>query len=47
VACVVIPFLVAYARVYRGMHHLLDVVVGMINGVCCTLLAWNYLRRRA
>ncbi len=47
VACVVIPFLVGYARVYRGMHHLLDVVVGMINGVCCSLLAWNYLRRRA
>ena len=45
VACV--PFLVAYARVYRGMHHLLDVIVGMINGVCCALLAWNYLRRRA
>lgn len=47
VACVVIPFLVGYARVYRGMHHLLDVVVGMINGVCCALLAWNYLRRRS
>ena len=45
--CVVIPFLVAYARVYRGMHHLLDVVVGMINGTLCALLAWHYLRRTA
>jgi membrane-associated phospholipid phosphatase len=43
--CVVIPFLVGYARVYRGMHHLLDVVVGMINGIICALLAWHYLRR--
>ena len=45
--CVAIPFLVAYARVYRGMHHLLDVVVGMINGTLCALLAWHYLRRTA
>ena len=43
--CVIIPFLVGYARVYRGMHHLLDVVVGMINGIICALLAWHYLRR--
>jgi membrane-associated phospholipid phosphatase len=31
--CSVIPFLVAYARLYRGMHHLSDVVVGAVNGL--------------
>ena len=44
--CVVVPFLVAFARLYRGMHHLSDIVVGALNGIVCALLAWNYLRRR-
>lgn len=46
VVCVVIPFLVAYARLYRGMHHLSDVAIGALNGILCALLAWLYLRRR-
>lgn len=46
VVCLVIPFLVAYARLYRGMHHLSDVVVGFLNGLACFVLAWLYLRRR-
>jgi membrane-associated phospholipid phosphatase len=37
--CSVIPVLVAYARLYRGMHHLSDVVVGAINGLVCAGLA--------
>lgn len=45
--CLVIPFLVAYARVYRGMHHVTDVTVGLLNGLACALLAWRYLRRRS
>ena len=45
VVCLVIPFLVAYARLYRGMHHLSDVVVGFLNGLTCAALAWAYLRR--
>ena len=44
--CVIIPLLVGYARLYRGMHHLVDILVGMVNGIVCALLAWNYLRRR-
>lgn len=44
--CLVVPFLVAFARMYRGMHHPSDVLVGMGNGVVCALLAWGYLRRR-
>ena len=45
VLCIVAPLLVSYARIYRGAHHPTDVVWGIINGVVCALLAWNYLRR--
>lgn len=44
--CLIIPFLVLYARLYRGMHHVTDVVVGLLNGIACALLAWGWLRRR-
>lgn len=46
VVCLVIPFLVAYARLYRGMHHVSDVAVGFVNGLTCATLGWLYLRRR-
>jgi membrane-associated phospholipid phosphatase len=45
-ACLLIPVLVAWARLYRGMHHLSDILIGAANGVACALLAWGYLRRR-
>ncbi len=45
VLCIIAPLLVSYARLYRGAHHVSDIVVGMLNGVLCALLAWNYLRR--
>ncbi|HET7398345.1 MAG TPA: phosphatase PAP2 family protein [Intrasporangium sp.] len=44
-ACLLVPFLVAYARLYRGMHHLVDILVGAANGVVCAFLAWRWLRR--
>ncbi|AXG14758.1 PAP2 family protein [Intrasporangium calvum] len=44
--CILVPVLVSYARLYRGMHHLTDVLLGMLNGVVCALLAWHWLRRR-
>ena len=37
---------VASSRVYLGMHHVSDVVVGALNGVAAATLGWNYLRRR-
>ena len=43
--CVLVPFLVASARLYRGMHHLSDVTVAMVNGLVACLLAWGWLRR--
>jgi len=46
VGCLLVPLLVSYARLYRGMHHLSDVLLGMLNGVVCALLAWYWLRRR-
>ena len=44
--CTIVPFLVAYARLYRGMHHLSDVVVGAINGLVCAGLAARCLLHR-
>ncbi|TCC11382.1 phosphatase PAP2 family protein [Kribbella soli] len=43
--CLVIPFLVGTARLYRGMHFLSDVVVAILNGSVAVLLAWCWLRR--
>lgn len=45
VVAAAMPAIVAFARVYRGMHHVTDVSVGIINGTVCGLLAWGYLRR--
>ncbi len=45
VLCGIAPFLVAYARLYRGMHHPSDVAMGAVNGILSALLAWGYLRR--
>ncbi len=35
-----------WSRVYLGMHHVTDVVWGVVNGVACSLIAWWFLRRR-
>jgi membrane-associated phospholipid phosphatase len=43
--CLAIPFLVATARLYRGMHHVSDLVVAIVNGSVAALLAWCWLRR--
>ncbi|KRE63443.1 phosphatase PAP2 family protein [Nostocoides sp. Soil756] len=47
VLCIIVPFLVSFARLYRGAHHVTDVIMGAVNGVVCALLAWGYLRRDA
>jgi membrane-associated phospholipid phosphatase len=40
-----VPVAVALARLYRGMHHISDVAVGVLNGVLCLAVAANaYLR---
>ncbi|SES48409.1 undecaprenyl-diphosphatase [Pedococcus cremeus] len=47
VVCLLVPLLVTYARLYRGMHHVTDVAVGMLNGLLCALLAYGWYRHRA
>ena len=32
---ILLPFLVAYARLYRGMHHPTDIVGSIVNAVAC------------
>jgi undecaprenyl-diphosphatase len=47
--CAVLPVLVGLARLYRGAHHISDVVVAMMNGIACALLAfhwWKATRRQ-
>ncbi|WP_240675423.1 phosphatase PAP2 family protein [Cellulomonas endophytica] len=44
VVCLLVPFLVGAARVYRGMHFPTDVAAGLLNGSGCALLAWGWLR---
>lgn len=43
--CLLVPFCVGSARLYRGMHHVSDVVVAMLNGTIACVLAWLWLRR--
>ncbi len=43
--CALMPALVFYGRLYRGMHHVTDLVAGIVNGLVCAGLAWGYLRR--
>jgi undecaprenyl-diphosphatase len=46
VLCMLVPLCVSYARLYRGMHHVTDVAVGLLNGVVCALLAYGWYRYR-
>lgn len=40
--CAVLPLLVGLARLYRGAHHISDVVAGLLNGIVCALLAYHW-----
>ena len=41
-----VPLLVAYGRLYRGMHHPTDIVSAYLNGITCiTIAATNVLGR--
>jgi hypothetical protein len=44
--CVLIPLLVAVARLYRGAHHVSDVVIGLLNGLVCAVLAHQWWKHR-
>jgi membrane-associated phospholipid phosphatase len=47
VFCLVVPMLVAFARLYRGMHHLTDVLASLATGIVCALLAYGWYRHRS
>lgn len=41
-----LPLVVGFSRLYRGMHHPSDVLMGGLNGLVAAVLAWRYLARR-
>jgi undecaprenyl-diphosphatase len=44
-AAVLIPLAVAASRMYRGMHNLSDVVVGLLVGILSLAVTWLVVRR--
>lgn len=44
VVLLAVPLFVATSRLYRGMHHPTDVLVGILNGLICALLGWYWLK---
>jgi undecaprenyl-diphosphatase len=46
IACLTMPLLVGFARLYRGMHHVSDIAAGLLNGIVCALLAYAWYRHR-
>jgi membrane-associated phospholipid phosphatase len=44
VVCLAVPLLVAFGRLYRGMHHLTDIGAAFLNGITCALLTYWWYR---
>lgn len=44
--CVLVPFVVGVSRVYRGMHHPTDVVVGFLGGLTWLLIVLTVMLPR-
>ena len=44
--CLAVPLLVAFGRLYRGMHYLTDVLAALLNGITCALLTYWWYRSR-
>jgi membrane-associated phospholipid phosphatase len=42
----VVPLLVAYSRLYRGMHHPTDVLAAFLNGLACVAIASLFVLNR-
>ncbi|MET0663084.1 MAG: phosphatase PAP2 family protein [Ilumatobacteraceae bacterium] len=42
---VAIPVIVGWARMYRGMHHLTDVLAGVLLGIVSVALSWWMIHR--
>ncbi len=46
VVCAVMPLSIGVTRIYRGMHHPTDVIVGLIVGATCAVIAWRWAEPR-
>ena len=46
IACLSIPALIAFARMYIGAHWLSDVVCAIVLGILAALIVWHFLRPR-
>ncbi len=44
IVCLTVPPLVAFGRLYRGMHHLTDIAAAFLNGITCVFLAYWWYR---
>ena len=44
VVCLTVPLLVAFGRLYRGMHHLTDIGAALLNGITCAALTYWWYR---
>lgn len=44
--CITVPLMVAFGRLFRGMHHVTDVVAGLVVGAVCALLARSWYAHR-
>lgn len=42
---VAIPVIVGWARMYRGMHHLTDVLAGVLLGIVSVVVSWWMIHR--
>jgi membrane-associated phospholipid phosphatase len=45
-ACLPIPILIGFSRLYLGAHYLSDVVCGATLGILAALIVWHFARRR-
>ncbi len=46
IICTAVPLLVAISRLYRGAHHVSDILVGMMCGAGCALLSYGWYEHR-
>ena len=47
VLSIAVPLIVGWARAYRGMHHVSDVVAGVVLGAVTVAFCWWVLERRS
>jgi membrane-associated phospholipid phosphatase len=45
VACLPIPILIGFSRMYLGAHYLSDVVCAAVLGFLCAALIWRFFAR--